>query len=141
MTSYLLDDIAVTYLPNNTPLVFGENLFASLLPDVGDDTVNSVNEYPGMKGKDVFGASNPLPAISMPKIQVISRGLEEDYLTVRENAYIIWNALLLITNLSINGTLYQRVESIQSEPFFLQRDDSRRVYFCCNYQIYRSPTP
>lgn len=140
-TTYLLDDIAQTYLPANTPFVFGSNLYASLLPDFSPDTSSVVNEYGGMKGHHTMGMDNSgLPAISTPRIQVLCRGDKDDYLTPRENAYIIWKALLSIANLTINGTLYERIESIQSEPFFLERDDTRRVFFVCNYQVYRSVT-
>jgi hypothetical protein len=133
--SPLLVDLT-EYIEANTSLVSDQDLFASILPDITDPCV-ALLEYKGAAGLETMGAGT-LPAISVPKFQVISRAT--DYLTSHNNAWEVHRALIAISNTTINSVPYLRVQPLQTEPFFLERDDSRRVYFCCNYMPYREIT-
>ncbi len=130
----LLEDLAQTYLPTTgLSLTFGTNLFGGIMP-TNPDACTAVFEYSGGAPQFVMGSSNPSPAISMPNVQVLVRVNEDSYLTGRALIANVAKKLELITNTSVNSTLYFRVQRRQ-DPFMLHRDPSRRVYFCCNFDV------
>lgn len=136
-TTYLLDDIE-TYIVADvaTNYTFGTNLFAGLMPDT-PDKCSVLFEYEGGAPDYVFGASNSLPAISYPHLQVVSR--DTSYAGSRTDANTICALLEGIVNQTINGTFYFRIARLQ-DPFFMHRDKVKnRVYFACNYEVFRQP--
>jgi hypothetical protein len=140
-TTYLLDDMMV-WLEANTEFVPGTDLFEGLVPQrAGTDTpdvVVSLFEYAGPQPDYTFGPAT-LPAIAHPRIQVITRGASEDYVTARNNCETIVRSLEQIVNTTVNTTGYLRVARLQ-EPFMAFRDAARRVFFSCNLEVMRIPS-
>jgi len=78
--------------------------------------------------------SNNLPKMERPEIQVLVRNTS--YSTGRANAETIYRLLTQVTNATINGNLYQRIEAIAS-PALMERDLNRRVLFTTNFNVIR----
>jgi len=143
--NYLLDEM-VAYVEANTGQLFGPasqgtNLFVGFIPD-DPDTVTTMFEYEGKPPDYVFGASQALPAITKPHLQVMTRDVV--YQNSRDQCESVVRLLEQICNQVIIGgtgasTLYYRVMRIH-DPFLFHRDAKRRVYFACNMEVERQPS-
>ncbi len=134
MATYPLTDLTQVFLPANTTLVFGTNLFASLLPDA-PDTAAALFEYPAGRGIDTYQVPGLPPGTSTIEeyaIQAVCR--DSSYQTVRTAIDVVYKALCTIGNQTVNGNFYYRVEA-KATPFFLHRDATRRVYYACNFRV------
>lgn len=136
MTTFLLDDMQTYLAAAGLGLTFGTNLFASLLPDSPDSCV-MLWEYGAEEPVDTMGAAT-LPIMEIERFQVVTR--DPDYQAAKSTAHGIWKALNKIGNQTVNGTVYQRVKSLQS-PFFSHRDTPRRIYLICNFRATKTPAP
>ena len=129
----LLDDLG-SYLDTQVAsLTLGTNLFLGRLPDSPDSAV-ALYEYAGEIPVSVMGG-DALPILKRPRIQVLSRA--STYSASRSQAITVWLVLEGILDQTINGTLYQRVEALQS-VFPLERDTHERSVFVQNYRIIRN---
>lgn len=132
--TYILDDLADfldAALPELTLMV---NFFEGLLPNKPDTAV-AIYEYPGEPDEYLLGP-NTLPAFSHPRVQLIVRA--PDYGTGRSLIESVMRELETITNATINGTLYYRVERVTA-PSLLHRDPIRRCFFVCNFAVTLDP--
>jgi len=125
----LLDDMG-TYVGSNTALTLGTDLYLSLLPDSPDNVV-ALFENTGIVPVSTLGSTN-LPQIERPELQFIVRNTS--YATGRTLANTLWELLTSVSNSTIEGTLYHRIEATSS-PFVFERDQSRRVLFSCNFNV------
>lgn len=127
----ILEDLAVFLPTQSLGYTFGTNLFAQLMPDQ-PDALTSMFEYPGNAPEYVFGAANPQPALSHPRIQVVVR--DTNPLTARSTIEAVTKKLEAVVNQTINGTYYERIERLQ-DPFFLHRDAKRRSFYAVNLTV------
>lgn len=128
----LLDDIG-GYVNDNTAFTLGTDLFLSLLPESPDNGVVLI-ENTGVAPIFTQGSTN-LPKLERPEIQVLVR--HTSYSTGRANAETVYRLLTQVTNATINGNLYQRIEAIAS-PALMERDVNRRVIFTTNFNVIRA---
>lgn len=128
----LLDDIG-GYVNDNTAFTLGTDLFLSLLPESPDNGVVLI-ENTGVAPIFTQGSTN-LPKLERPEIQVLVR--HTSYATGRANAETVYRLLTQVTNATINGNLYQRIEAIAS-PALMERDVNRRVIFTTNFNVIRA---
>jgi hypothetical protein len=129
----MLDDLGIYVATNavfSPSLVLGTNLFLSVLPE---QPANVVALYENSGPGPVFTmGSNHLPRIDRPELQFIVRN--ESYSTGRALSEVLYRLLTQITNQTIGGVLYQRIEAI-SNPGLIQRDETRRSVFSCNFYV------
>lgn len=123
----ILDDFGA-YIEANTALTLGTDLFLGLMPEEPSDVV-ALYENSGVPPISTLGSVNR-PPITRPELQVLVRN--GSYSTGRTLADDIWQLLTAVTNATINGNLYHRVEAISS-PFVVERDSNRRVLISCNF--------
>ena len=129
----LLEDIAA-YIDTSATFTSGTNLFAGDLPPTPDELV-TLYEYPGVGPVDTFGAVKP--TVSRPRVQVLARGLS--YEVGRALIMEVHALLCAVMGATTVGTgTFHRIAPIQ-DPFFLSRDESERVSFACNYEIWKVP--
>ena len=143
-TTYLLDDMSVFLNGQDATIVPGKNLFLGLMPEPTKDPLDvpvaasMLSEYGGAAPEYMFGPQS-LPTMSHPRLQLVCRDESNNYAAVRAHTETLTRYLESIVNQTINGTFYQRVERVQ-DPFFMHRDPSRRIYFCCNFDVTRTPS-
>ncbi len=129
----VLEDLATVLLPGaGLGLTFGTNLFAGIMPTSPDQAV-SLFEYAGEEPEHVLGPVANKGGLRHPRVQVLVRVAEGNYLTGRNLIENVANALEC-ANTTINGTYYERIERMQ-DPFFVHRDQARRVFFAINMTI------
>ena len=120
----------------------GSNLFAGDLPHSPDDVVGAdgpvtaLFETPGSVPVETLGVDGQ-PAVTLPRVQVQTRaGGATAYVDSRTRAREVYAALVVVTNEDVGGALYYRVAPLQ-EPFLLHRDESERVVFAFNCEVWR----
>lgn len=128
----MLEDLGGYVDTNSGALTLGTNLFLGILPDSPSDCV-ALLENGGTAGMYTHGSNN-LPELERPEIQFIVR--HSSYATGRSLADTIYRTLTQIANQTINSVRYLRVEAISS-PEVMDRDESRRVLFTCNFYVIR----
>lgn len=126
----MLDDIGAYIDTNFVSLTLGNNLFLSLLPETPANVV-AVIENSGMAPVFTQGSSH-LPRIERPEIQVLVRN--DTYSAGRALAESIYRLLTQITNQTIGGVRYHRVEAISS-PALLERDKNYKAIFTTNFYV------
>ena len=139
----VLEEIAAFLGAAGLGLTGGSNLFANYLPDVGEQGVAAgptvaLFEYQGEAPEDTFGTA--LPAWEYPRVQVLIRA--DTVAAARDLAVAVAHALHAVTNQTLSGALYMRIQMLQ-RPFFLQRDDhgpTRNVVYACNFRCHRVPS-
>jgi hypothetical protein len=135
-----LNDVTTFLSSAGLGLTVGTNLFASLLPDQPDAAV-AVFEYMPAPSDFTMGSGSlqtALPAIEESRVQIMCRDIEANYNTNQATIEAIYRAMVQMSSSTIGGTFYQRFEPMQ-RPFFLHRDEKRRVYHVNNYMILRTP--
>ena len=125
--SYL--DHVCSYVDGATAFTESTNLFKGLMPETPDTCV-TLYETPGRQPSEQMG--NSQGGTERPNLQVISRA--SDYVTARTNAQTVWNALRLVTEQTLSGVRYLRIQPLQS-PFLLNRDDNQRVRVAFNCMV------
>lgn len=131
----VLDEL-VTYLAANGIGTAGLDLFYSIMPP-DPDVATVLYEYGGLPSEPATGGKTN--RLVFPKIQVLCRGIKDDYDGPRLRSEAIVNLFTAILNQNISGVRYLAVTPLQ-EPFPLQRDDSFRIEMVCNYQVYKEPS-
>lgn len=128
----LLADLGGYLDSQSSSITLGTNFFYSTVPESPDNCVALVEDA-GVSPVFTQG-SNGLPVVERPQVQILVRNTSyESGRALIENLYRI---LTQITNQSIGGRTYLRVSAIAS-PSMIQRDDSRRCIFTCNFEVQR----
>jgi len=134
--STILTDLG-TYLDGATiataDLTLGTNLFLGREP-ADPDTCVTLYESAGRAPADMMG-DGTAPALARPGVQARVRAAS--YSTATSLADDVWQALSKISNDTLSGTVYQRVQALQS-PFGLERDDRDRMIFVANFAVDRN---
>jgi hypothetical protein len=128
----LLDDIgayAAGLGVGNVGSTGDYGIFLGTMPD-DLDKVFCFYEYPGMRGTYTLGMGLKE---EYPSVQAILRVPESAYSTGRQRMETLYEGLGALKDQVINGRRYDRVEALQA-PFFLKRDEKRRLYFACNFR-------
>lgn len=108
----------------------GTNLFIGLMPDKPDLCV-AIYEYAGAPPLEVL--SDNTATLERPSIQVMTRAARNDYPTARALAESVRNLLTDITNETISGERFLRVNQISSINA-LGVDDNERPRFTISLQ-------
>jgi len=128
----LLDDVA-TFVDTSTALTVGTDLFKGLMPDTPDACV-ALYETPGEMALEMGGGSTP--TVERPHLQVISRAA--DYVTARNNSQTVHNAIRGVTDQTLSGRRYLRIQPLQ-DPYMMGRDENRRVKVVFNCSVEKEP--
>lgn len=131
----LLPELA-TYLQSAGIGTLGTDLFYGRVP-ASPDVCTVLMEYGGLPIEPDLGT--PTIRLEFPRVQVLTRGLKDDYDTPRLKAQAVLVALTAIVNQSLSGVAYKVAAALQS-PFFLRRDQNDRVEIACNYQVMKAPS-
>lgn len=128
----VLTDIG-TYLDGQSAsITLSTNFFYSLLPETPDNCVALISEG-GPSPLFTMGTTNT-PTIERPQIQLLVRNTS--YATGEALIDALYRILTAISNQSLSGTTYLRVEAM-SFPALIERDQSKRVLFSCNFDVQR----
>ena len=127
----LLEDIG-GYIDTNTSLTLGTDLFLGLLPETPSNCV-SIFENSGVAPLFTQGSAG-LPVLEKPQLQFIVR--DASYSNGRSVAETLYRLLTQVFNQTINSNLYLRIEAI-SVPSVMDRDQTKRVLFTCNFDVVR----
>ncbi len=114
----------------------GTDIFLNDVPQDAPDTAVSLEETAGLAPLYIHGITGT--AWNQPGLQVFTRAKSPS--TARTNAETIFKLLSNLTNVVLEGVLYQSIRPVQN-PFPLGRDENHRAQFVCNYQIVKVPTP
>lgn len=128
----LLEDLGGYLDTNLASVTLGTNLFYSLMPETIPNCV-TIYENAGAPPNFTMGSNN-LPQLERPQLQFLLRNTS--YSTGRALAEDIYRVFTAITNQTINGNLYLRVEAL-SVPAVLERDSNNRILFTCNFDVIR----
>jgi hypothetical protein len=128
----LLDELAL-YLQTQGLGTVGTTIFKGTLPDQ-PDACTAVFEYAGLPSEKTFSPTPGAAVEEKPRVQIVCRGIKQDYQTPRTQADAIWKALDGLGNVTMSGTGYLWIEALQS-PFLMRRDENERVYIAVNYQV------
>lgn len=109
----------------------GTDLFLGQIPDEPDTCV-TVLEYSGRRSEYVFGSANPVT--EYPRIQVVCRGAQQEYESVRATAELAYRALAAVCNQTVSGTRYEAIVPLQP-PFLLDKDESERILIAFNCRV------
>lgn len=110
----------------------GTNIFLSLMPDTPDVCL-TVYEYSGLAPLDTFGASVTV-ALDRPSIQVMTRATRNDYVTARDKAVDVRNALAKVSNVTLSGINVLRIAPTSAiNPIAL--DDKDRPLVVINFSV------
>lgn len=133
----LLGDLA-EYLEAQGIGTRATNLFYGLLPEDPDALV-TMYEYPGLPNEPNLGQATV--NLEFPRVQVITRGVKDDYDTPRQKAQDVVTALTRIANAAIvsGGVQYKAVMALNA-PAFYRRDANFRVLFTTNFQVTKGYT-
>jgi hypothetical protein len=127
----LLVDLA-TYLDTQTAWTLATDLFIGYLPE-SPDGATVLHEYPGNPPLETMGV-DAQPAVIRPRVQIEAR--DATYPLARARSRLAYQRLVLLTNTTVNGAYYERVDPLQ-EPFALRNDESDRWVFVFNVDVWR----
>jgi hypothetical protein len=116
-------------------------VFLNALPE-STRVVVGVIEAAGDVPEYAFGSVPPVH--SRASIDVLVRStVGPAGFSVPTNARVkiqrVWNRLSEVTNASLSGSTYLRIEP-DSEPYLIERDDKGRVVFGCSFTVLRRGT-
>lgn len=120
-----------TYLQSQGIGVAEVDLFYGIMLETPDACVTLL-EYGGLPNEPVLGGLTT--NLEYPSIQVLCRGVANDYDGPRLKAQQVVTAMALISNTLLTSAYYKAVMPKQA-PFFLKRDENFRVIFACNYAV------
>jgi hypothetical protein len=112
--------------------VTASTLFIGLMPDQPDVCV-ALYEYAGSPPMEVF--VNNSATIEMPSVQVMARAGRNDYPTGKALIESVRNVLTGITDETISGDRFLRVNAI-SAINYLNNDDNDRPRFTLSLQVF-----
>ena len=112
--------------------VTASTLFIGLMPTSPDVCV-ALYEYAGSPPMEVF--VNNAATIEMPSVQVMTRAGRNDYPTARALMESVRDVLTGITDETISGVRFLRVNAISSINY-LNTDDNDRPRFTLSLQVF-----
>jgi hypothetical protein len=132
----MLDEVATyltaTFFGAVTPhLISGTNLFTGRMTETPDFAI-ALYEYPGGVGGYLLGGGKR--RYENPRLQVIIRDAEFNYASTRDMLERIVNVLDNITDVTLSGTKYLRIEAV-STPMPLPADAQDRVMFSVDFNV------
>lgn len=130
----MLDELQVYLAGAGLGLVFGTNLFAGFQPDTPNAVVVLYEYMPAEPG-DFMGPQ--APGYENSSLQVKVR--DADYVTGRTTARAVYDALRVVTSMTLSGTPYIAIRP-QTTPYLLDRDQTRRVNHVFNCRVIKSPS-
>lgn len=135
----LLSDIGDYLQGQSLGLTQATNLFLGWLPEFPNqpEAVVWIMESPGPSPMHEMGQA--LFDHEQPHIQVNVRGTEAEYDTPRQLIDDIYQSLVSMPPQTLGGTSYILVKALQT-PAFLERDDSNRLIFVCNFEVWKGPS-
>lgn len=112
----------------------GTTIFIGVMPET-PDACTSIYEYGGLAPDFSLGVDGI--DTETPAVQVVCRGVKDDYATPRATATLAYEGLSKVEAETITTTggtsaFYHWIHPEQS-PFLMQRDANGRVYIACNY--------
>jgi hypothetical protein len=122
----ILDELG-DYLESHGVGVQNTSIFLGNIPDVAQDPVVAIFEYPGLPIERTHTTKYDKTRI---QVQVRSKS----YPTGRQKITDVFNILDTIENQVIDGVRYQAVQGLQA-PSFLSRDELNRIIFVFNAQV------
>ena len=129
----VLDDLAAV-LQTASLGELDHDIFIGARPDT-PDVCTTLSERPSMPP---IGTQDSSIRLERPRIQIVCRGLPNDYLAPRQQAEKVYRALSLIRSTILGGASY--VACIPSPPFPIGRDDSARYLICVNAEVTKTPS-
>jgi hypothetical protein len=123
----MLEEIA-DFLETASLLAPGSYKLAEL-PNEPDDMV-VLYEVPGMAPAFVHGKIGA--AYEYPRLQLVVRS--KSFTAARTRIQTLYRALSDVTNMTIGGTWYMRIQPLQS-PYQVPHDGNDRVVLLCNFQV------
>ena len=138
------DDIHAYLDSNSTKVTSATNLFKYAIAESTGRAV-FVIPVPGLPAIEKFSGS--VPAMTRPRVQIVTRSTKSlggqgvpGTTATMDLAEDMRDLLVGVTNTSVNGTQYQRIFALQSEPYTIGRDDAGRHLFAFNVQCMKTPT-
>ena len=128
----LLDDLKA-YLVAQSVALTGA-IFLGSLPATPDVCLSLI-EYGGREPEAGFGVSGV--AREWPRVQVVARGVANDYAGPRTLAEAAYKALAKVNTQTLTATYYYTVWPLQA-PFLLQRDTNNRVQIAFNVECQKA---
>jgi len=131
-----------TYLTGSTAIgTLGTDVFLNVLPETTRLTV-SILEAAG--GAPNFTMGRVAPAYGNASIDILVRstvgtGGYANPSNARTRVQRVWNRLNAVTNLTLSGSTYLRIEP-DDEPHLIDRDEQGRVIFGCSFTVHRTGT-
>ena len=123
-----------TYLVTQGIGTAGTNLFYGILPDSPDACV-ALFEYGGYPNDPVLGGTTV--RLEYPSIQVMCRGVRDDYTNPRQKAQDVVAAFTKIGTQILSGVEYKAV--LGNGPVtFLRRDENFRTIFVCSFDVVKA---
>lgn len=107
----------------------GSSLFIGQMPDTNVLTA-LLTEYQG----NVIETQSAGIALHQPSLQVLVKGVAEDYATPRARLIAIQSLLAAISNQTLGGIYFLRVRPTSS-ILSLGQDDRLRWSFSCNFEV------
>jgi Bacteriophage minor capsid protein len=132
----------VTYASGTAGLLAGSSLFYGEFKEAYPDFCGIIRETGGIAPEPNLGdLTNPgrLTRIQSPSLQIVVRGVRDDYDTPRTAAKALYDLFTAILNQVIGGVYYLSVDPIQ-EPFLLRTDDNFRSYIAFNIHVMKEPS-
>lgn len=130
----ILDDIGDVLSSGGVGTV-GVSIFKGTMPST-PDAVIALYETGGPAPVHAMAKGPGTALVERPHVQVLSRDLRAD--SARKTLQDA-NRLLDALGRTINGVRYLSVFAIQP-LFFLERDETNRMTYACNYEILRVPS-
>mgnify|MGYP001576753400 FL=1 len=110
--------------------------FGALMPPTPDDAIQII-ETGGMPPVHAFSSVAGAAVEERPHVQIVRRSMV--YARARAEMNVIWRMLDGAGDMTINGTRYKWIESLQS-PFSIGRDETQRELIACNFRVCKALT-
>jgi hypothetical protein len=111
--------------------VLAQNLFIGLMPTTPDACI-TLYEYAGSPPMEVF--QDNAATLEMPSVQVMTRAARNDYPAAKALMESVRDTLTAITDETISGVRFLRVNQINSINY-LNTDDNDRPRFTLSLQV------
>lgn len=130
------------YLAASTGIgTLGTDVFLNVLPD-STRVVVGLFETGGSPPAYAIGSKKPAYTHPSFEVRVLSTEGVAGYANpsvARTKIQRIWNRLAGVSNATIGGSTYLRIEA-DGEPYLLDRDERGRVMFACSFSVMRRGT-
>jgi len=131
----LLPELGAYLIAQGVGTALGTDMFLGKLPPTPDAIV-AIFEYASLADEPDLGVDGKNIRYEYPRVQIVCRGVRDDYATPRTTAQNAKKALMKVQGSTLTGTYYLAVTP-ESGPFFLRRDLNDRLEFVTNFQVYK----